>query len=77
MSEPFACRYPNINRFVFERRWIEIGSDEYSDSFLRALDPGGLIWDGKPFYPSLDDALDDLEQGLPQWLKQNEGEDAE
>ncbi len=77
MSEPVARRYPNINRFVFERGWIEIGSDEYSDSFIRALDSGGLIWNGKPFYPSLDNALDVLEQELRQWLKQKEGEDAE
>jgi len=31
MSEYFARRYPNINRFVFKRGWIEIGADEYSN----------------------------------------------
>jgi hypothetical protein len=70
MLDAFAHRYPNINRFVSERGWIEIGSDEYSMSFIRALDPGGLVWEGEQFYDSLDNALADLERGLAQWLKE-------
>ena len=70
MRDDFALRYPGINRFVFERGWIEIGHDDYSDSFIRALDPGGLVWEGKQFYDSLDDALSDLERGLVQWTKE-------
>ena len=50
MAGDFAHRYPNVNRFVFERGWIEIGADEYSLSFIRALDPGGLVWEGKEVY---------------------------
>lgn len=73
MSDDFARRYPIINRFVFERGWIEVGSDEYSLSFIRALDPGGLVWEGKQFYDTLDDALADLERGLAQWLKETAG----
>ncbi len=73
MTDDFAHRYPNINRFIFERGWIEIGSDEYSRSFIRALDPGGLVWEGEQFYDSLDDALADLERGLAQWLKEMAG----
>jgi hypothetical protein len=75
MSEPFAQRYPNIHRFVFEHGWIEIGSDDFSDSFIRALDPGGLVWEGKQFYDSLDAALADLERGLAVWMKENFRED--
>jgi hypothetical protein len=73
MSDAFAHRYPNIDRFVFEQGWIEIGSDEYSLSFIRALGPGGLVWEGEQFYDSLDDALADLERGLAQWLKEIAG----
>lgn len=73
MSDAFAHRYPNINRFILEQGWIEIGSDEYSMSFIRALDPGGLVWEGELFYDSLDDALADLERGLAQWLKEVAG----
>jgi len=70
MRDDFALRYPSINRFILERGWIEIGSDDYSDSFVRALDPGGLVWEGQQFYDSLDDALADLERGLVQWTKE-------
>ena len=66
----FAHQYPNVNRFVFEYGWIEIGSDDYSRSLIRALDPGGLVWEGKAVYDSLDEALADLERGLAQWMKE-------
>lgn len=77
MSDDFAHRYPIINRFVFEHGWIEVGSDEYSMSFIRALDPGGLVWQGKQVYDTLDEALADLERGLAQWLKEMTGTDDE
>jgi len=70
MSNDLGNRYPNINYFVFEKGWIEIGFDEYSQSFIRALDPGGLVWEGKQFYDSLDEAMTDLERGLAQCMKE-------
>ncbi len=70
MAGDFAHRYPNVNRFVFERGWIEIGADEYSRSLIQALDLGGLVWEGKAGYDSLDEALVDLEHGLAQWMKE-------
>ena len=70
MVGDFAHRYPNVNRFIFERDWIEIGADEYSRSLIRALDLGGLIWEGKAVYASLDEALTDLECGLAQRMKE-------
>jgi hypothetical protein len=73
MSEAFAHRYPHINRFIFERGWIEVGSDEYSRSLIRALDLGGMVWEGKQFYDTLDDALADLERGLAQWMNETTG----
>lgn len=73
MADAFAHRYPNVNRFVFEQGWAEIGADEYSMSFIRALDPGGMVWEGEQFYDSLDEALTDLENGLAQWLKEMAG----
>lgn len=77
MVNDFAHRYPNIHRFVFERGWIEVGYDEYNHSFIRALDPGGTVWEGKYLYGSLDEALADLERGLAQWMKGDAGTDNE
>ena len=44
--------------------WIEIGEVEYSDSFIRAFDEGGMIWGRKETYSSLDEAFNDLESAL-------------
>jgi len=41
-AESFDEKYPNITRWVKEQGWIEIGQDDYSSSFLRALSPGGM-----------------------------------
>lgn len=41
--------------------WIEIGQDDDSQSFIRTLDMGGMVWEGKPKYKTVDAALDDLE----------------
>jgi hypothetical protein len=39
--------------------WIDIGHDDMSQSFVRALDEGGLVWEGQEDYATLDDALRD------------------
>jgi hypothetical protein len=36
---------------------------------VRALDIGGLIWEGKSRYATLDAALPDLDQALAAWFK--------
>ena len=42
----FEGTYPNITRWL-THGWIEIGEDEYSKSFIRALDEGGMVWEGE------------------------------
>ena len=51
-----------------ERGWIEIGLNEFSTSFVRALDEGGLVWEGNDQYASLDDALRALDAGVAAWI---------
>ena len=50
--------------------WVEIGQDNYSQSFVRALDMGGMVWEGKPKYKSVDAALDDLEAALEKIIEE-------
>jgi hypothetical protein len=50
--------------------WMEIGHDDMSRSFVRALDEGGLVWEGQEDYATLDDALRDLEAGLTAQMRE-------
>ncbi|MCG9889700.1 MAG: hypothetical protein MH252_01325 [Thermosynechococcaceae cyanobacterium MS004] len=77
MASPFEDTYPNIDRWVNEHEgWIEIGYDVDSplNSFLRALDAGGMSWEGLDSYPSLDAAFQDLDDALTEILRDLYGE---
>ncbi|MFT3773313.1 MAG: hypothetical protein QM820_48660 [Minicystis sp.] len=65
---PVATTYPAITRWVNECGWIEIGYSEGSTGFIRALDTGGMIWEGKDTYTSLDAAMAALDKKLAQWM---------
>ncbi len=62
--------FPNIARWVSEFGWIEIGQDDYSRSFMRALDQGGMAWEGKAEYKSFDHALCALENALAKQIEE-------
>ncbi len=68
-ATPAETNYPHVARWVQDFGWIEIGQDDYSHSMVRALNIGGLIWEGKASYATLDDALRDLDQALAAWFK--------
>jgi hypothetical protein len=61
--------YPHIAPWVQAHGWIEIGYDDYSRSFVRALDIGGMIWEGQEHYPTVDEALQALERALAEWMR--------
>ena len=66
LDDPFAILYPNVARWVKDG-WVEIGRDDVSKSFVRVLDIGGLVWEGKSKYPSLHAALQALDQAIDEW----------
>ena len=61
---PFSKTYPNIAYWTESYGWIEIGYDEFSHSFIRVLDEGGMQWESKHKYDSVDEALVELEAAL-------------
>ena len=67
-SGAFADRYPNIDAFVTGYGWIEVGYIEHTRSFIRAINEGGWLWEGKPDYDTLDEAFLDLEAALSSYL---------
>jgi hypothetical protein len=62
-EDPFAALYPNIALWV-KGGWIEIGQNDYSQSFVRALDDGGLAWEGGAEYSGFHEALQALDAGF-------------
>lgn len=77
MISSFEDTYPNIARWVNEHEgWIEIGYDVDSpwNSLVRACDSGGMSWEGKDSYDSLDRALQDLDSALFEMLQEIYGE---
>jgi len=62
--------FPNIARWLDKFGWIELGQDDYSRSFIRVLDQGGMVWEGKDQYKSLDHALRALEKALGKWVEE-------
>ncbi len=43
--------YPHLARWVAASGWVEIGHVEYSRSFVRALQEGGIVWESATSYP--------------------------
>ena len=68
--DPLAARYPTLAAWV-QDGWVEIGSTDYTRSFVRALDEGGMVWEGATRYSSLDAALSALDAGIAAWIKKN------
>lgn len=72
-KKSFEDQYPNIARWVYEHEGrIEIGDDPDGPltSFVRAVNMGGMPWEGEDEYESLDDALLDLEAGVQECLRE-------
>jgi len=71
MATSFEEAYPNIAHFIDTMGYITIGHDNSPlTSFIRAIDPGGMVWEGKDTYKRLDEALQDLEAGLGTWMRE-------
>ena len=71
MASSFEKSYPNIAHWVNSYGWIELGRDDYRPSLVRALDEGGMVWEGSTHYETVDEAFDALESALAEWMEQN------
>ncbi len=69
-KDVFAERYPNITGWVKDG-WIEIGRDGHSTSFVRVCDEGGMVWEGGTRHRSMDKILQEAEQAIARWFKEN------
>jgi hypothetical protein len=70
MPSSFEADYPTITRWIKEFGHIEIGFDSFTETFVKALDSGGMPWGGKSEYETIDQALMDLERGIKAFLQE-------
>jgi hypothetical protein len=66
--------YPSIARWLQAYGKIEFGYCYQTDSFIRVLDEGGMMWSGSRRYPSLNKALADCEDNVARLLRNEFGE---
>ncbi len=69
-ADPFAALYPNVARWV-QDGWVEIGRDDFSRSFVRVLDIGGMVWEGENSYPTVHEALLAADAAIGAWFDEN------
>ncbi len=46
MNRPVDEAFPHLTTWVTAHGWIEIGYDDAHRSFIRALESGGMVWEG-------------------------------
>ncbi|HEV2126738.1 MAG TPA: hypothetical protein VGW38_28605 [Chloroflexota bacterium] len=66
--------YPALSRWVQGAGWLEVGRVDWSRSLIRALDEGGLIWEGGETAPTVSAALAEAESALTAWFDENLGD---
>ena len=73
IASPLADSHPHLCRWAAEFGTLEIGYCHETQSFIRALDEGGMVWKGCSSYRTLDAALADAEAGIARWMKEELG----
>jgi len=73
MAQSVDEAFPHLREWVMTHGWIEIGYDDSHRSFIRALDSGGMVWEGHMVYATLQSALQALDNALTAWMKENVG----
>lgn len=66
----FAIAYPVVTAWIRNGGWIELGTDHNVRSFIRALDEGGIVWEGVHEYPTVDAAFKALNAGIALFIKE-------
>lgn len=67
-KDVFTANYPNVTTWVQSGGLIEMGINHNTNSSVRALDEGGIIWQGRTEYPTMDATFEALEAGIAAWL---------
>ena len=66
MSGPIAEQFPVLAAWTLDG-WVEIGPTDWSRSFIRVMNEGGLVWEGAEVYESVEDAFREAEAAIEAW----------
>ena len=72
MKGTLAKAYPNVAYWITGRGRIELGVEYYSESIIRVIDEGGLVWEGQEHYDTLEEALAEADAAIGKWLQGEE-----
>ena len=61
-------RYPSLTAFIESGGRLEIGSIYQLGISAIVLDEGGVVWEGKKSYESLEGLLNEAENGIKLWI---------
>jgi hypothetical protein len=67
MKKGFEDIYPYLHLYCQYQGWLEIGPDEYSNSWVRVLDEGGIRLELDE--SSLNKSLSEAEKWAKEWMK--------
>ena len=59
----FSENYPNLDWYIDNYGWIELGTDEHSSSWIRILEEGGQYYEDET-----SDSLDDALRAADEWM---------
>ena len=64
-------QYPSLTAFLDNGGKLEIGYIYELGVSVIAFDEGGVIWEGKEDYESLETLLEEAEQAIEAWIGKN------
>lgn len=67
----FEEAYPHLARWIMGAGRVELGRTDSIRPIARALDDGGIVWEGKQRYSGMDELLRDLDRGIARWTEEN------
>ena len=76
-SQQFEDLYPAIAEWIDTTGWIEFDKNDMSHSMAWVLDEGGMLWEGKSSYSSINALFADVEQAVKKELGYDEDKAAE
>ena len=68
--DPFSQLYPNVAGWALDG-WVEIGPTDWTKSFIRVMDIGGTVWEGKRTYSSVHEALLAADAAIAAYIEVN------